>query len=113
MSYWAFDKNHFHLSPQEVNECGTACCFAGFGPVALKNVEDFKYWDSYIKETFGGKHKDFLFSAPWPNDKKQAATRALMVLKKSKPSRFWFDSVYHEDYSIKKLIAELEEFVIK
>lgn len=116
--------------------CGTSCCFAGYGPMALNNVrikdED---WSKYVDRSFGcedGSYLfEFLFSSDWPDDKKQAACRALAVLQRPtvvddfeyKKTKVFKSSSFLEEYkemyktkylsriSQKKLIEELEKYV--
>lgn len=78
-------------------KCGTTCCFAGFGPVALQNLEsDEESWFDYIDRTFLGKDVDptsdiftFLFSDCWPDDKGEAACRALAFLESDEDWLKW------------------------
>lgn len=105
--------------------CGTQCCFAGFGPYALKNTLDIdETWDDYTNRTFGTGHLEFefLFSSLWINDKFQAAARALTLLEDS-AAYGRFEELYDDDeemaFSLRfqvdltpeQLTAELKKYV--
>lgn len=104
------------------NECGTTCCFAGHGPIALRaKIHDLEEWDSYILRVFGTDESDFiigtdwsfLFSPMWNNSRKQAASRALTLLEKGTPEKYSeFDSTYFTSFSNRKLVDRLRAFVI-
>lgn len=104
------------------NKCGTTCCFAAHGPIALKaKIHDLEEWDSYILRVFGIDESDFikgtdwsfLFSSTWNNSRKQAASRALTFLEKGLPESFSeSSSTYFTSFSNRKLVDRLSAFVI-
>lgn len=70
-------------------ECGTSCCFAGYGPIALLNGSKYSNWINYMEGSYsandtGSKKQslryNFLFCEKWPDDRKQAAARAIKIL---------------------------------
>tara|TARA_R110002167_G_scaffold221122_1_gene425839 strand:+ start:384 stop:845 length:462 start_codon:yes stop_codon:yes gene_type:complete len=108
--------------PNEVcaiyNECGTTCCFAGHGPMALRSKMVIgEKWNKYNKRVFGVDVAEklwlFLFDSDWVNSRKQAASRALIFLEKGLPEIFSeYKSRYLTSLSNKKLVERLEAFVI-
>ena len=100
------------------NECGTTCCFAGHGPMALRSkIGIGEKWNEYNGRVFGVSQVmiewTFLFDSDWVNSRKQAATRALIFLEKGVPYEFdEYKSTYLTSLSNKKLVERLEAFVI-
>jgi len=109
-------------APNEVcaiyNECGTTCCFAGHGPMALRSkIVIGEGWTKYNERVFGVSDPEalwiFLFDSDWVNSRKQAASRALIFLEKGLPDIFSeYSSTYLTSISNKKLVERLEAFVI-
>lgn len=111
-------------NPQKVreyySECGTTCCFAGHGPIALKSkINKNDDWEDYQLRVFGIdeahhlKDWEFLFSQNWLNSRKQAASRALTFLEKGLPESFSeSSSTYFTSFSNRKLVDRLSAFVI-
>lgn len=105
-------------SLKDYKHCGTTCCFAGHGPIALKNRKPHETWQDYIDRTFTGEDYDggvfnFLFSGNWPNNKKQAAARALTYLRDEDTALndFEYTEIFLKSYSAPKLIRELEKII--
>lgn len=100
------------------NECGTTCCFAGHGPMALRSkIVIGEGWNEYNKRVFGVTDPEalwiFLFDSDWVNSRKQAASRALIFLEKGLPQIYSeYSSTYLTSLSNKKLVERLEAFVI-
>ena len=100
------------------NECGTTCCFAGHGPMALRSKMVIgEKWNEYNKRVFGVAQDEslwtFLFDSDWVNSRKQAASRALIFLEKGVPEIFFeYQSRYLTPLSNKKLVERLQAFVI-
>lgn len=120
MGDWAQNKYNGateRIVPQDVkNECGTVCCFAGYGPIALHNAHNYpsNEWRDYVAGTFGGAN-NFLFSGSWSSNRKQAASRALWVLEnnKTRPDSYTYRSVYYIKLTTSELIDRLQRFVRK
>ena len=76
------------IPAEDFHECGTACCFVGFAPLAVNDVKQYETWDGYSFRILGlcrdyegdREIEVFLTDANWPNDKLQAAARALYAL---------------------------------
>ena len=101
------------------NECGTTCCFAGHGPIALRSKMVIgEKWNEYNKRVFGLDQAEetlwtFLFDSDWVSSRKQAASRALIFLEKGLPKIFnEYSSTYLTSLSNKKLVERLQAFVI-
>lgn len=82
------------LPPSEIkNECGTACCALGHGPIFCSKPKREEDWDAYANRCFvnaGDEFLDdpvtsFLFSGGWPNDKEQFSARVVLVLRNLVP----------------------------
>lgn len=124
MGYYLSARASTGDNPQIVREyysdCGTTCCFAGHGPIALKSkINKNDDWEDYQLRVFGideaGHFKDweFLFSPNWFNSRKQAASRALTFLEKGLPESFdECSSTYFTSFSNRKLVDRLRAFVI-
>lgn len=97
MGYFVIDPDGDMLDLKDVKdakidkapECGTSCCFAGYGPIALHNATHYKTWTSYTEGSYDARDTGdveeslrwhFLFSDGWASDKKQAAARAVVLL---------------------------------
>lgn len=103
-----------------IHVCGTSCCLAGYGPIALGNGGG-QTWDKYISEFFG---KDnivwsFLFDPNWPSDRLEAAARVIYFFNNEKSVREWseqeiehFEMRFWTDESVEELIEELEKYII-
>lgn len=123
MRRWSTDKKGNNLSPYrtkaEANECGTSCCFAGHGPVFLpETVRKREGWLNYARRVFVPAHShrggEFLFAAFWPNNKKQAARRALVFLELGSPWEFNHQrSRYLTRASDEEVIRRLSKFLIE
>lgn len=105
--------------PKSLNECGTSACFAGHGPFALKNKKIVEKigWYNYVQEIFSDDDLvyDWLFSSNWPNFKKQAAARAILLLE-NKIEKYEIEDYCIEyskkfltKFSIPQLIQRLEK----
>ena len=128
MESWA-KRRGFGLTPHQVqsdyNECGTSCCFAGHGPIFLKNAKPKDTWANYIEEhlvPLSQKYNthqlfSFLFDANWPNNRKKAAARTLYALEADTSNDdFQFPSPFRrwnnpfDDLSEKNLVEMLKKF---
>lgn len=77
---------HEVLMPSQVNECGTSCCLAGYGPVAGITPKPKEEWGAYIDRCFGandGNMFNFLFDGGWKSDRLFAAKRVLFYVERS------------------------------
>lgn len=114
------------------NECGTACCFAGHGPIFLKNsTRKWEEWRGYVNRVFiavNDQHpranglkigiRNFLFSSSWKDDRQQAARRALMVLESKQENLqsildgdYWYQTSYLTKIDDHEVISRLEVFI--
>ena len=105
------------VPPEEIlHDCKTSCCFAGFGSLVIPALER-ETWSEYIERVFGVEDDtaysewNFLFDANWPNSKKQAASRALTLLKDEMPESWAWDDCYFEELSKDQLMKELSSFI--
>ena len=66
------------------NECGTSCCLAGYGALAIRKKTKNVSWCEFINTHFGVDQNDyvydFLFSAAIEQDRRDAAARVLWFL---------------------------------
>lgn len=122
--------HHFGSCDQEVlkgykhiNECGTSCCFAGHGPLALgtEDINEDTTWEEYVHNTFGvgfdydvftrGQREawEFLFDGSNPNDPRKAAFRAAVFLETRKVPMYYDYGVGEADLKPEKLIKRLRK----
>lgn len=68
----------------DFHECGTTCCLAGYGALALRKKVKGVTWNDFIKKHFGVESSDdvyeFLFSGNIKQDRRDAAARVLWYL---------------------------------
>jgi hypothetical protein len=98
-------------------ECGTTCCFAGHGAIALPRLTRPKEsWIDYVARVYGiEEHSiewNFLFSVDWDDDIRQAALRALVFLESGVPDVFdAIEDNYLKSLSKQDLLERLRKFV--
>jgi hypothetical protein len=120
MEYYANDDCGIDFDPHEIkkayNECGTSCCFAGHGPMALtRSVGKCDRWDEYVFKTYGVNEGDdeweFLFGPVWDDNRLQAAARALYYLTSGVPEYFNSSDKYYISFTFEEIIEKLHAFV--
>lgn len=85
------------LSQGVVARCNTTCCFLGHGVVydiGMTGNSVYYNWGEYSYGAYGidGEEEwDFLFEPKWANDRKQAAARMQVYLKRGAPDFFIYD----------------------
>lgn len=88
MSWWAHDEDGAMIGPDQVNECGTSCCFLGYAPVVMPETRGMDEWGDVINWVIGkeaARLENFLFGASWKSIPLEAAARALFILEGNDP----------------------------
>lgn len=117
MSWYAESETDSDVRPKTVHTCGTSCCFIGYAPVIFPSLRRCHGWGGVSRGVIGedaGDTWDFLFNSGWRDDPKQAARRALFVLRDKKLPDLENIGSYRVEYlkslSNKAVLAELETY---